>query len=123
MLHSSAEMKKTLLVKIIEGIQNSERLKEKTVMQLLDLITPTSVTRNVEFFCIGNHMVLSAIWNKFWTSEFLTSEPVGRVLFELFQNSQVQIYSKIAREKPYDFQLIIHMKKISASNIWDRDAS
>ena len=49
---------------------------------------------------MGNHMVLSAIWNKFERVGFqrvqnCTSQPVGRVQFELFENPLVEIYSKL----------------------------
>ena len=88
---------------------SARRLRKVLTYELRKQIGTKTITIR-----IGNHMVSSAIWNKFERVSFQSSklhEPVGRVLFELFENSQVQIYSKIAREKPYDFQLIIHMKK------------
>ena len=52
--------------------------------------------------CIGNHMSSSAIWKKFERVGFQkvqnSTSPTGRVLFELFENPWVQIFSKLHEE-------------------------
>ena len=45
-------------------------------------------------------------------------EPLRRVQFRFLKNSPVQINSKFEREKPYDYLLIIYMKKFAWRMFW-----
>ena len=64
-------------------------------------------------------MVSSALWNKFARADFQRAQnctsPIGRVLFELFENPRVQIYSKV-HEKIMRFLVNNIDAKISNQN-------
>ena len=61
-------------------------------------------------FCIGNHMISSAIWDKSARVNFSKTYQivVQFVVFEKFTSADL---SQIAREKSCDCLLIIHIQK------------
>ena len=62
--------------------------------------------------CIGNHMILSAIWNKIMnTSKFFKDH--GLVQFGVFETFTSTYLFQIAREKSCDYLLLTKKKKCS----------
>ena len=69
---------------------------------------------------IGNHMISSAIWNKYARVIFqrLTNctSPVRRVQFGVFENFTSAYLFQIAREKSCDYLLIIYVQKFQTNS-------
>ena len=58
--------------------------------------------------CIGNQMISSAIWKKIFKDYKKLHEPVGRVQFVVFEKFTSAYLFQIAREKSFDYLLIIY---------------